>query len=128
MIKWEAMHQTQQEPPTLLGLQSPQKVVFGRRNWVQRPGPPHRPPLGGESLPESPFMPGDDLPIGKLLSPCSWPSSLGSQAGEGEQLGWHEVVERGLVLGIISESDNEKIDDNSPSTTTSWHTLWSCMH
>src|SRR5467141_2326193 len=44
-----AMHQTWQEPPTQLGLESPQKGVGGRCHWVWRLGPPPQPLLGGDS-------------------------------------------------------------------------------
>src|SRR5882672_8931918 len=37
-------------------------------------------------------------------------------------------MEWGLVLGITSESEVRKKQRHSPSTTTSCHTLWSCMH
>src|SRR5882672_7105664 len=102
------MYRTWHVPPTLLGLESPKRGVVDRHNWVQRLGPPHRPPLGGESRPESPCEPWDNLPIGEPPSPCSPPTSLGSQAGEGGRLGLRKNVERGLVLGVTLESEVRK--------------------
>src|SRR5882672_10108597 len=122
------MYWTWHAPPTLLELGSPKRGAVGRRNWAQQLGPPHRPPLGGESRPKSPCKPWDDLPVGEPPSPCSLPTSLGSQAGEGGRLGPRENVERGLVLGVTSESEVRKEERHSPSTTTSWHTLWLRMH
>jgi len=83
---------------------------------------------GGESRPVSPSGPSDDRPVGGQPSPYSRPSSPRSQVGEGGRPEQFDDVGQGLVLGVILESEKHRNKENSPSTTTSWHTLWSRMH